>query len=129
MQAHFPDHRRSTTETADLAAGGAGAPPRQNAIIRHRGLTRPNDGLIASLLFVPFFYACCFPVLRGMGAFALIVALAVLSLVGIVFGQRYFRPSSLAFAGTAVVYVALSYVGVLDQGLTLFYETLSLIHI
>lgn len=73
-------------------------------------------------LFIPLFYACFFWQLRPLGAPALLVALGALVVSGFVYGRRYLSPALLVFSGLGLVYVLVSYLGLLGRGITLLFQ-------
>lgn len=81
-----------------------------------------NDAAYALLLLPPFLWSCLFLVVRPLGAPALAVALAPLMLVATQAGRRYLAKPLILYAIITAVYGALSYLGVLDQHLTLLFD-------
>jgi hypothetical protein len=80
-----------------------------------------QDTIQALLLFVPLFYACFFTQLRSLGTLPLVIAAGALVYVGLVFARRYMQPILFLFGGLALVYVGLSFLGLLDRRLTLMF--------
>jgi hypothetical protein len=95
-------------------------------IARHRtpdaGARRSNDAVRAVWLLIPLAYACLFAVLRSLGAAGAVVSIGLLAAFGVLFGRRYLQVPLLGFSALAAVYVLMSYLGLLDQNITLLYS-------
>jgi O-antigen ligase len=76
----------------------------------------------ALLLLLPFLWASLFTIFRPFGAPALAMALAPLIVVGLSGARRYIAPPLIVFAAITAVYAVLSYLGFLDQRLTLLFS-------
>jgi hypothetical protein len=111
---------------ASVQAGGAGndlsgetvIPRSRAAVIRQAR----QDTIQALWLFIPLFYGCFFNYLRPFGTAPLLIVFGALVYVALTFGRKYIHPALLLFAALAVVYIALSYAGVLDRRITLLYS-------
>jgi hypothetical protein len=107
--------------SVQLDGQSAGLSP--TAVSRPRDVAgQARDRNQALWLFIPLFYACFFWQLRPLGAPALLVVLGALVVSGFVHGRRYLSPALLVFAGLGLVYVLVSYLGLLGRGITLLFE-------
>lgn len=73
-------------------------------------------------LIIPFLYACLFGYIRNLGTVPLLAALGMLAAFGITYGRRYIQVPLILLSCVAAVYILLSYLGVLDRGITLMYS-------
>jgi len=73
-------------------------------------------------LLPPFIYICLFGYVRNLGTGPLLIALGMLTAFGVGYGRRYIQTPLILLSCLAVVYIGLSYMGVLDRGITLMYS-------
>jgi hypothetical protein len=121
MSANVPvremDEMMRLQEDAPGRWGGQGGTGAANANVRRR--EEVNQAL---WLLIPFTYACLFGYVRNLGTVPLLVALSMLTAFGIGYGRRYLQTPLILLSCLAAVYIGLSYVGVLDRGITLMYS-------
>ncbi len=81
--------------------------------------TSAGELLLAALML---FYACLFPWLRDAGVAALAVPAAATVALAFIYGRRYIQFSLILLAAIGMVYVALSWAGIMHRGITLLYQ-------
>ncbi|MFG6284354.1 O-antigen ligase family protein [Sphingomonas sp. S6] len=84
---------------------------------------RRNEAVNQALwLLLPFAYACLFSYIRNLGTVPLLIALGMLASFGMVYGRQYFQKPLMIFSCLAVIYIGLSYLGIMDRGITLMFS-------
>lgn len=96
---------------------------RRGDISASNGKVRQREYINQAIwLLIPFLYACLFGYVRNLGTLPLLAALGLLAAFGITYGRRYMQVPLILLSFLAAVYVMLSYLGVLDRGITLMYS-------
>ena len=96
---------------------------RQGGVIAtNTAVLRREEVNQALWLVPPFIYICLFGYVRNLGTGPLLIALGMLTAFGINYGRRYIQTPLILLSCLAVVYIGLSYMGVLDRGITLMYS-------